>query len=85
MSSGDLDVDTAFENLCAMFELAHSRPRANDLEVFTWGAKNTDQDLKACGFVDRAHFQYWFDLTLAAAQGIFRHYGALRRAPYRQM
>jgi hypothetical protein len=61
--------EEAFAALVAMFEFVYGRPPICDTEAFEWGAKNTDANLIAMGFEDRAGFQYNFDLCLMVEHG----------------
>jgi hypothetical protein len=57
----------AFAAMVSMFKEVHGRKPVHDLEAFAWGAKNTDENLRAFGFADRAGFQYCFDCVLAVS------------------
>ena len=58
----------AFERLAALFAWVHGRPPSSDIEAFHWGAQDTDANLIALGFENRAGFQYNYDICLIVEQ-----------------
>jgi hypothetical protein len=59
--------EEAFAAMVAMFEWVHGRQALNDLEVYAWGAKTTDENLTAFGFDGRSGFSYCYDCALAVS------------------
>jgi hypothetical protein len=61
--------EAAFDRLADLFAWVYGRPPDGAAEAFQWGAKNTDANLIALGFENRAGFQNFYDLVLMVEQG----------------